>query len=115
MAGSPYAITAALGSLAAGNYTFGFVNGELSVTQKALSVNAANKTKTYGQADPTPTWTFSGFVGTDTAASAGITGTASCNIASHSENAGTYADVITCVPGTLTSANYSFQTGSRAT
>ncbi|ABF43018.1 Integrin-like protein [Candidatus Koribacter versatilis Ellin345] len=44
-----YVITASLGTLAATNYSFTFVNGSLSVTQRALTITANNQSKTYGQ------------------------------------------------------------------
>jgi hypothetical protein len=50
-----YAITAVLGSLASGNYSFTFVNGTLTVTAKALTITAKDQSKTYGQ-----TVTFAG-------------------------------------------------------
>src|SRR5207248_3589081 len=40
VAGSPYTITAALGTLAAGNYSFAFVNGQRWVEQTTLAVTA---------------------------------------------------------------------------
>ena len=64
-------------------------------------------------ADPTPTWTYSGFVNGDTAGSVTITGTASCSYGAHSENAGSYPNVITCGPGSLATGNYTFQTGTK--
>ena len=108
-----YAIT--LGSLSAGsNYTLSLsattVNFE--ITPAELAVNAADKTKIYGAADPTPTYSFSGYVNGDTAGTVTVTGAASCSIAAHSENVGTYTDVITCAPGTLATGNYTFATGS---
>src|SRR5262249_50741216 len=36
----PYTITAAAGSLAAGNYSFSFVNGTLAVTKATLTIKA---------------------------------------------------------------------------
>jgi hypothetical protein len=56
VAGSPYAIvaSAAVGS-GLGNYLIGYVNGALTVTQKALTVTANSTSKTYGQ-----TVTFAG-------------------------------------------------------
>ena len=38
--GSPYAITPTVGTLAAGNYTFSFADGELDVTKATLTVTA---------------------------------------------------------------------------
>src|SRR5882724_3237929 len=55
VAGSPYTITATLGTLAAGNYQFTFVNGQLTITPRALDVTAKNQSKSYGD-----TFTFTG-------------------------------------------------------
>jgi hypothetical protein len=86
------------------------------INQAVVHVDANSAMVTYGQSDPTASATLrSGdFVNGDTAASAGITGSASCEIASHSPNAGTYTGVITCGPGTLASTNYAFVTGNAA-
>jgi hypothetical protein len=54
VAGGPYTITAALGSLAAGNYDFTVFNhGSLTINARALTVTTDAKTKAYGAADPT--------------------------------------------------------------
>src|SRR5438128_12441479 len=60
VAGSPYVITAALGGLAAGNYSFSFVHGALTVTKATLTVTADDKTREYGDANPTLTGTITG-------------------------------------------------------
>jgi hypothetical protein len=54
-----YAITAALGTLASANYSFGFVDGALAVTKAPLTVTADNKNRAYGAADPAFTATLS--------------------------------------------------------
>ncbi|MEP7137144.1 MAG: MBG domain-containing protein, partial [Chloroflexota bacterium] len=48
VAGSPYPITCTIGSLNSNNYTFTFVDGNLAVTPKALTITADNQGKTYG-------------------------------------------------------------------
>ncbi len=55
-AGSKHAITVAAGNLAAGNYTFAFQAGELTITKRALQVTADAKSKLYGAADPALTY-----------------------------------------------------------
>jgi hypothetical protein len=50
ISGSPYIITITQGTLAAANYTFIMANGELTVTQAAITIAANNQTKTYGTA-----------------------------------------------------------------
>ncbi len=114
VAGSPYAITCGAGTLAAPNYTF--VTGStanLTIGRAVLSVNAVGKSKVFGDGDPGLTATLSEFVGTDTAASSGITGLASCGrVAGESVAGSPYT--ITCGPGTLAAPNYTFATGSTA-
>ena len=48
--------------LTAANYSMTFSNGTLTVLPYALTVTADDKTKTYGQADPAFTVSYSGFV-----------------------------------------------------
>ena len=72
--GSPYPITAAVGTLASTNYQFSFENGELAVTPATLTVTADDKTKVYGEANPAFTATYSGFVGLDSTSSNDLTG-----------------------------------------
>ena len=48
------------------DYKFTCVNGELSITAKAVVVKADNKTKVYGAVDPELTATVTGLVGEDT-------------------------------------------------
>ncbi|MGG6899001.1 MBG domain-containing protein, partial [Rhizobium sp. BR 315] len=55
-----YDIVAAQGSLASSGYGFNFVNGSLSVTQRALTVTADAQTRIYGNANPTLTYTIGG-------------------------------------------------------
>ncbi len=50
------------------NYTFTYVNGNLTVTLATLTVTAVDKTKVYGSANPTLTATYSGFVNGQTEA-----------------------------------------------
>src|SRR5262249_55590134 len=72
--------------------------------------------KTYGQADPAAGYTLraSDFRNGDTPGTSGITGAAACTIGAHSPNAGTYAGAVSCGPGTLAAANYTFTAGSAA-
>ncbi len=72
------------------NYTFGYTDGTLTVNTAALSITADDKSKTYGDANPAFTVTYSGFVNGDdktdltTQATANTTATAS-------SGAGTYS------------------------
>ena len=57
-----------MGGLTAVNYSFGpFVSGTLSVGEASLTITANNATKTYGNANPTFTASYSGFVAGDDA------------------------------------------------
>ncbi len=98
------------GTLSLGdNYDLTFVAGELEITKAQLLVNADSKSKTLNAADPTFTWDLSGFKNGEDAGTAGVSGLAAC-VRAPGEGVGTYA--ITCLPGTLTAANYSFAQGT---
>ena len=75
VSGSPYTTTVTIGTLAAvnGNYTFTLVNGSVAVTPAVLTVTANNPSIVYGAAIPALTFTITGFLGTDTQATA-VTG-----------------------------------------
>jgi hypothetical protein len=87
-----------------------------TITKATVHVDANPASKTYGDSDPATSGTLraSDFKGSDTPSSSGITGNPACSIASHSPNAGTYNGVISCGPGTLSSANYTFAAGGTA-
>jgi len=53
------------GSLAGSDYVIDFTGGSLNITKATLSVTAANKTKVYGDAEPTLTFVASGWVNGD--------------------------------------------------
>jgi hypothetical protein len=55
VAGGPYAISQ--GTLANGNYSIGFTGNDFTITPRPVNVSAAAKTKVYGEADPTLTFT----------------------------------------------------------
>jgi hypothetical protein len=105
--GSPYTITCALGSLASTNYTFDFVTGKLTVTQKTLTVTADNKSKSFGSQNPALSDTITGFVLGQTLATSDVAGAAACTTsATLTSPGGTYP--ITCAVGSLTSVDYAF-------
>src|SRR5207253_3097265 len=86
-------ISCEAGNLATGNYSFQQGrSGMLTVTKAVLSVNASDRSKVYGQSDPTPGWSYSGFVAGDNAGNVTIAGSPVCSYASHSENVGTYTN-----------------------
>ena len=102
-----YAITAALGTLAAQNYTFTFASGTLSVTAATLTVTANDASRGQGQADPAYTASYSGFVLGQTIGDSGVTGSPS--LTSNDTTAsppGTYT--ITAAQGSLSAENYTF-------
>jgi hypothetical protein len=105
--GSPYAITCALGTLAAGNYAFHFNNGQLAVTKATLTVMADNKSKTLGAANPAFTGSYSGFKNGENSWNLRLTGSPSLTTtATTSSPIGSYQ--ITAAIGTLAAGNYSF-------
>ena len=92
-----YAITPS--GLTSDNYDIAFVDGELEITKKALTITAEDKTKVYGAADPAFTVTYDGFEFSDDVTDlGGILAFARAL----GENVGNY--VIT--PSGLTSDNY---------
>jgi MBG domain-containing protein/carboxypeptidase family protein/centrosomal CEP192-like protein len=98
------------------NYSSATAQQTLHIAKATLTVNADPASEVYAGTPATLTYTLSGFVNGDTAATSNITGTASCSIATGTgTNPGTYPGVITCAPGTLTAANYTFTTGQTAT
>ena len=91
------------------------VTQTFAVAKAPLTVDANPASTVFGQA-PALSATPHGFVNGDTAASAGITGKAACTVASGtSTDVGSYPGAISCVPGNLSSANYSFVGGAHAT
>lgn len=96
-----YPITAAIGTLAAANYNFSFVNGTLTVNQAALTVTADDKARIYGAANPSFTATISGFVNNENQSALG--GALQFNTTANSGSpVGTYPITVSG----LTSSNY---------
>src|SRR6185503_7707371 len=97
--------------LVADNYDFAFVNGALTVTQALLTVSANNQSKIYGDALPTFTVSYSGFVnGEDTNVLSGepeLTTTATPG-----SGVGSSPYLIAITNGTLVADNYSFVFGN---
>ncbi len=87
------------------NYDITVIPGTLTVKAKEITVTVANASKTYGDADPTFTYTAEGLVGEDTLV-VEFTREAGENVGTYAINAaatnGNYD--ITVVPGTLTIA-----------
>src|SRR5207237_828475 len=74
-----YSITCTQGTLSATNYTFSFVGGTLTVTQARLTVTANDKTREYGDPNPSFDATITGFKNGQNLTTSGVTGTASCS------------------------------------
>lgn len=111
-----YPIVCTVGTLvSAQDYIFEtFVDGTLTITKAPLTVAADNKAMIAGEALPVLTATISGFMNGETLATSGVTGSASCaTTATSASPAGAYP--ITCAVGTLTAANYSFETFNAGT
>lgn len=101
-----YPITVTTGSLNAPNYTFSFVNGEVTVTKAALTVIPGNVSMTYGSALPAMTFSVTGLINGDTAGAA-VTGAPQfVTSATPSAPVGNYP--LEAAVGSLTAKNYSF-------
>ena len=100
-----YTISISQGTLAASNYTFAFVNGNLTIGPATLTVTADNKTTAEGAGLPTFTASYSGFVNGDTQAV--LSGAPSFSTdAPDGPPVGTWNIFVT--QGTLAAANYTF-------
>ncbi|MGM0945385.1 MAG: MBG domain-containing protein [Bacteroidota bacterium] len=91
------------------NYAITLVNGTLTIGKKDLTITADDKQKTYGEANPTLTFTYTGLVNGDTKVSEepsiSTTATASSNVGEYPIELEGGADqnyAITLVNGTLT-------------
>src|SRR2546425_306578 len=76
-----------------------------TVNKATLTVTADNQSKAYGAANPSLTYSFSGFVNGDTASAVSGTPTLSTT-ATNSSAVGSYP--ITITAGTLAAVNYNF-------
>lgn len=83
-----YQITCS-GADAGGNYTIAYDTAALTVTPRPLTISADNQSTTFGDPDPTFTFSTAGLVPGDS-----LTTTPSCGVAGPHSNAGTYP--ITC-------------------
>ncbi|MBE0596144.1 MAG: filamentous hemagglutinin N-terminal domain-containing protein [Desulfuromonadales bacterium] len=93
-------------ALANGNYLITANNGELTITPRPITIAADDKSKVYGNADPTLTWqiTNGNLVGSDTLSGV-LTRTAGENVGSYSIDASALANgnyLITANDGALT-------------
>src|SRR5439155_771400 len=103
-----YTITETAGTLAAGNYSFSFVNGTLTVNKAVLTVTADSTNRVYGASNPTFTASYSGFQNAETLATSGVTGVPSLTTtATATSPVGAYT--ITAAAGTLAAGNYRYR------
>lgn len=79
-----------------------------SMTRANLTVKAVNQSRVYGDANPSLTQTITGFVNSEDASSAGISGTAKGSTAATVTSDVGNAYVITGSTGNLRAANYDF-------
>jgi hypothetical protein len=87
------------------NYAFAYVAGTLTVNKAVLTVTASNKNRTYGSANPSLTYSITGFVAGDK--SSVVSGAPSLSTTARScSSVGSYP--ITVTAGNLHAANYSF-------
>ncbi|MBS0631129.1 MAG: putative Ig domain-containing protein [Verrucomicrobia bacterium] len=100
-------IVPSLGTLASNHYSFTFANGALSITKYALTVTADPKVRIYGAANPSLTYTISGFLNGQNLGTSGVTGAAVVTTTAVPTTP-IGAATITVAAGTLSAANYSF-------
>jgi VCBS repeat-containing protein len=95
------------GGVTAANYAITFMDGTLAVTPAFLIVIADDRSRTYGDPNPPLTYTLTGFVNGETAATAGVTGGPSLSTtAVPASPVGSYE--ITAAVGSLSAGNYDF-------
>jgi len=104
----PYPITAALGTLAAGNYSFALVNGSLSITKATLTVTANDTSRVYGSPNPTFTASYSGFKNGETLPTSGVTGSPNLTTTATPSSPVPGPYTITAALGMLAANNYAF-------
>src|SRR5439155_1217053 len=79
-----------------------------------LAINANSESNVYGDADPTPSYSLTGFQFGDNSANVTMSGSADCSYADGSgPDVGEYPGAISCGPGTLSAANYDFAGGGK--
>ncbi len=91
------------------NYAYSYVSGSLTVNKATLTATAADKSKTYGDANPSFTVSYTGFMNSETKAELDTEPTAT-STANTSSAAGAYT--ITVSGGTDNNYIYSYVSGS---
>ena len=98
------------GGDAGANYSLSYVNGTLTVSDKViLTVSADPQTITYGESDPTFTFTYEGFVDGDDEND--INTPPTCGISGAHTNAGAYPSII-CTGGSDDKYEFSYTSGT---
>jgi hypothetical protein len=103
-----YSLTYSSG-LSSTNYAFNATSSAVDyvVSKATLTVTADNQTRVYGDADPTLTYTITGYVNNQNLGNSGVTGTPEISAtATAGSNVGTYA--IVSAANNLAAANYQF-------
>jgi len=108
VAGNPYTITAALGTLAASNYDFAFVDGALTINTATLTVSADSTSRAYGAANPGFTASYGGFQNGEVLGTSGVAGAPSLTTLATPSSSVPGPYTITAALGTLTATNYDF-------
>ena len=106
-----YNIIPNVSGLSATNYDFASVNGTLTINKSILNVTANNKSKNYGDNNPTFSYIFSGFKNSDTDSVIDGIPVISTTATQSSTVNGPNSDKtynITVSNGTLSSTNYNF-------
>ena len=99
--------TATGGTFAPSNYTISYVPGTLTVSPATLTVTADAKTMVYGATVPSLTYTITGYVNSENANTANVTGAPSITTAASStSNVGNYT--ISAAANSLAAPNYIF-------
>jgi hypothetical protein len=102
-----YTIIASEGDLASRNYTMTFVDGDLKIDPALIAVTIANKSKTYGDANPSLTYSLDGFENGEDETSSGMTGAFEISVnADETTGVGEYP--IEVQTNTLAASNYIF-------
>jgi hypothetical protein len=100
-------------NLSSSNYSISYVNGNLNITKAQLNVTADDKTRTYGDPNPTFTATFTGFKNNETLATSDVSGSPAFTTTATAVSAASPPNYpINVSLGTLSSVNYSFNFGS---
>src|SRR5260221_191616 len=92
----------------AANYNFTLQPGNLTITKAALTAKADDQSRTYGQANPTLTISYTGFVNGDNASS--ITPPTAGTLATGASVVGAYT--ITVSGGAATNYTFALQSGT---